>query len=168
MAHFGLYAPFGLLTCGTQETDVGPIYNTMIDAQKGAFAMTGSSHVEASALARAFAIASCRALLRNANAQRHPSKAAELLPVHERRYGVIPTPSQSDEDRRAVVTARKIISGGPKRSSLQAALRALLGTDFIALRTVKQSEATTLPASPGLEGAFGDPHLQVSVFDGLF
>ena len=97
MAHFGPFAPCGLLTFGAQEPTSKAIYDTLIDAQKAAFDVSEGTHVEASCYARALAIASVRASLDHANAQRHPIKAVELLEEHEERFGVVPTPGQRDD-----------------------------------------------------------------------
>ena len=165
MSHFGAYAPFGLLTFGEEETDAGTIYRTMIGAQSEAFAITGDSHVECTALARSLMLASVRALLNHANGQHHPLTTVDMLADVEGMYGIIPIYSQSEEDRRHILAARELISQGPKRTSLNTIFQKLLGSAFVSVRAIDQSETVITPSTPGTVGAWADPSRPSKVFE---
>jgi hypothetical protein len=133
MAGFGEFAPFGLLSFGSTETSATALYASMTNNQVGSFLL--DTHVAAGLYAKALALAAVRATLRHGFDQRRPLRSVELLPALERNYGVVPLPSDSEEVRRREVASRKLIGRGPRRESLENALRMLLGSDFVGLHT---------------------------------
>jgi hypothetical protein len=83
--------------------------------------------------------------------------ATELLPQLERDWQVIPSRSAELQERRRAVDARRKVTRGPRRESVEDALRSLLGNDFIELRTTSAAEANPWPSNPGSVGAFAGP-----------
>lgn len=157
MPAFGDLAPFGLLEFGAGETDATKVYTSLVDSVRGAFDVSTGTHVEASAYARAIAIATSRAILRHGRDQKHATRAVEMLPALERAYGLIPQAGQSDEDRRNAVAARMLLTRGNRREAIESALTSLLGANFVALRVVKPAELAVWPSSPGNYGTFEAP-----------
>ena len=164
MPEFGALAPFGLLEFGSQESDAERVYQSQIDAVRGAFDTSEGTHVEASAYARALSIAAARATMRHGRDQKHARKAVEMLPALERKYKTVVVHGQSEEDRRKVVAARMLLSRGNRRESIESALTALLGDDFVALRTLGPLEQERWPTDPIEYGAFEEPARVQRVF----
>lgn len=165
MPAYGDLAPYGLIEYGAEETDAEKLYRAMADGVRAAFDVSQGTHVEASIYARSLALASVRATMRHGRDQKHPMRAVEMLPSLERQFRVVPTHGQSEETRRNAVKARKLLSRGPRRESLESAIAALVGADnLVSLRTVDASEASQWPASPGDVGAFEAPSRATRTF----
>lgn len=101
-----------------------------------------------------------------------PSAMMESLPDAETAYGVRPTPQQSDTERRSVIAAKKRGAIGNSSTDLEAAIRAIAGSNFVALHTVDDSERwvfwTMEPGPPGVEWASATCMYQVQLSkDGL-
>lgn len=157
MAAFGPFAPFGVLTFGAQISPAQVAYDGMVESLKGGYDMTEGTHKEASTYARALAIASDRAVVKHAKNQRRPKRVVEMLAAQERQYRLSPAAGDSEEDRRGVLAARKLISRGSKPEAINQALTSLLGDRFVTLRVFTNAEMSTFPASPGSVGAWDDP-----------
>ncbi len=158
MPRYGDLAPHGLLRYGGNETDAQKLYRAMADGLRSAFDVSQGTHVEASIYARARAFAAARATMRHGRDQKHPAKAVEMIPALERQFRLVPTHGQSEEDRRNALKARKLLSRGPRRESLESAIAATVGADnFVSLRVVDASEAEQWPAAPEDVGAFDAP-----------
>lgn len=157
MAGFGPFSPFGILACGAQPSPAQAAYDGMTASLQGAYDMTEGTHKEASTYARAIAIAGDRAVVKHAKNQRRPKRVVEMLAAQERQYRLSPAATDSTDDRRGELGARKLISRGSRAESINAALASLLGSKFIALRAFTTAEMATFPASPGAVGAWDDP-----------
>lgn len=157
MSGFGALGGFGLLSFGPSESAGEAIFRSLLDSVSGAFSIADGEHVEASAYARALALADARATLRRGFDQRRVLYSTELLAAHERTFSIVPEPGDSLDVRRRRVAARQVLAHGSTRDSLLTALGTLLGADFIALYVKPHGTPTTYPPSPAIRGAWDDP-----------
>lgn len=156
MGEFGDLAPFGLITFGDAPTDAETIYDSLQAGSRKAYDVSVGTHIEASNFARALAYAGARETMQQGARQRIPQRATSALADLEKRFGVIPTPGASDQERRDAVDVKRAISRGSRGESLITALTALLGTDFWKVRRVAPGEIAT-SGTPGAKGAWNDP-----------
>lgn len=99
--------------------------------------------------ANAMAFARARYQLERAGNQVLPTLLTELLATREREYGVIPSPMDTDDTRRAAVAAAYLLPRGAAVNEVRALLEALLGDDFIKYRPTPKAEAVIHPAALG-------------------
>jgi len=125
------------------------IYRAMMDAYGGAFATTEGSHDEARVYADAMALARVRYTTERAANQMRGSTALEMLPVLERKLGLVPSPKATVLERQAAVQARQVLPKGATRVAIEQALTAAIGADFLCYRTTKAAEVLTDPVAPG-------------------
>jgi len=127
--------------------------------------MTPGTQAEAEAYATSMALARCRAVQDRARNQHDTRKAFDMLPALERDYGVVPGETDNVATRQRAVTARKKISNGPRAESIENAIAALLGADFITYRVLTVAEKSVWPTDPALgAGVFGRDEVPTKVF----
>lgn len=143
------FTPTGMLTLSSEPSHAQPIYETMIASLGGAFKVTQGTHVEASIYARAMAFGELRYLLEHAGDQITAAGVDEMLGLREAEYDVVPGPSDTLAERRAVIASRKLLSRGARRESVEAALAALLGASFVGLRACTPAEIVNTPSTLG-------------------
>ncbi len=147
------FTPTGLFELSSDPGHAEAIYDTMIASLGGAFNVTVGTHVEASIYARAMALAELRYLLEHAGDQITAAGLDEMLGLREEEYEVVPGPSDTLAERRAVIAARKLLSRGARREAVEAALSALLGSAFVGLRACPPAEIVNTPVTLGSQPA---------------
>lgn len=130
------------------------IYEALKASQGDTYEESFEGRQSARLYAAAMALGAAQYQLDRALANSVPLTATELLPQLERDYQIVPNYQQSMQDRRVVADARRKVTRGARRESVEDALRSLLGRDFVAYETVEPSERVVWPPSPGEIGAF--------------
>jgi hypothetical protein len=82
--------------------------------------------------------------LERIGAQYDPRKAAQLLPVHEHEYGLTPSPTATESERRAELYAYRRLKPDARASSLGQALVELLGDKLVTHRVKRTADIGTL------------------------
>lgn len=157
MAGFSDFGGFGLLEFSSTDSAAGAIYRSLTGAVGDGLSTSTGQHVEASAYARALALADARVTLHRGYNQRRALYAQELLPALERTYSITPEPGDSDEMRRRRVAARQVLARGSTRDNLRTVLRTLLGDDFVRLYLKPPAAPPIFPSVPEMHGAWDDP-----------
>lgn len=98
-----------------------------------------------------------RHFLERVGSQFRPTKAVELLPFLEKKFGVVTTRTATIHDRQTAVAAAAKVSRGARRENILAVLTALLGADFLWYYTVPAASATVSSATPGAVGNYPKP-----------
>jgi hypothetical protein len=159
-----IFSPYGLLDYSSDTPSGESIYRSLAAGLEPAFDVSEGTPAEAEIYADAMALASARSTIARAAAQHDTRTAVEMLPALERDYDVVPGEQETVAERQRVLTARRAISQGSRESAIESALRALLGSAFIAYRVTRPSEIATWPASPESgPGVFGRDDLPAKV-----
>lgn len=148
MPRFSAFTPFGMLAFSSRPSHGETIYRSYLAALGGQYSTEPGSAAEARVYATATGLARARYTIDRARNQLDPWRSVELLPVREAEYGIVPGLTDTVEDRQAAVAAKMRLARGCTRPELEHALRALLGADFIALRTIGVSDAEVFPTDP--------------------
>lgn len=167
MSEFSCFAPFGLMDFSGEPTDAETAYDGIVSSLQPptsretgrvidtpAFKLDVGTYQEAKVYAMAMQIGYARAALRNARNQRHPLLALDKLPSLERDWAVIPGARDNIATRQAAVAARKALMHGARQGAIEGELRALLGSDFYALRVTAPGERVLTPNDPSTTGAY--------------
>jgi len=158
MPKFSAFTPFGMLAFSSKPSHAEAIYRTLIDGDGDTFDVTGNQ--DDRRYAAAMVLASAQYQLDRAGNNRSPKRATELLGLLERDFRVVTAPNATLPERRAILTARALVTRGARFESVQAALFALLGSDLIAYDTTSVVDAVALPSVPGSVGVFARPGTQ--------
>ena len=165
MPKFSAFTPYGLLKFSGRRPGGQDIYEALVSGQDSALDMAQGTPAEAEAYALAMACARTRAVLERAKNQRVPDKAFDMLAEIEKDFGIIPGESDTIRTRQRAVAARKLISRGSREESIQSALSALLGADFVTYRVLTTGEAVNWPSNPTTgPGVFGRDDIPSKVF----
>jgi hypothetical protein len=165
MPRFSAFTPLGMLRFSSGPSHAETIFRALLSALGDSFDRARGTHVDATAYARARALARARYTLERGGAQGDPLKATELLPVLEQDFGVVPGEKDTIHSRRRAVAARQKILRGARRESIEDGLKQVLGDGFVAYRTLKPSEVTSWPAAPAAgPGLFTEPRIPARVF----
>lgn len=149
MPRFSAFAPFGLLRFARKEPLSRAIYDAMVAGKTPAFDMTRGTAEEAKTYAQAMGMARGREIgLGKAQNQTDPRRVKDLLPKSEADWAIVPGEDETIATRQDNLAARQLIARGARRSNVEEILRAILGDDFLALRTLTPSEITTWPTDP--------------------
>lgn len=130
------------------------IYEALKASQGDTYEESFDGRQSARLYAAAMALAAAKYQIDRAINNASPLTATELLPQIERDYQIVPGFAQTMQERRIVADARRRVTRGSRRESVEDALRTLLGSDFIAYETTDSSERSVWPAQPGDVGAF--------------
>lgn len=166
MPQFSAFAPFSMLDFSSKPTHLEAVYGSISDNVRGAYDLTPGTHTEASVYARACAVADGLYALDRANNQRDPLKCIEMLPGLERDYGIVPPATATLLERQQAVAAKMLLSNASSLVNLGNALRAELGSDFIAVRPFTAADRTLSASTP--VGNFTDVNLpikQITILD---
>jgi hypothetical protein len=98
-----------------------------------------ASYIRAKIYAQSIEFANLELSSRAAGNQFDPTQATDLLPKLEWEYALLPKATDDLATRRAAVAVAAKLSGGAKRSNVEAVLTALLGADFLAYITQPRS-----------------------------
>lgn len=147
MPHCSAWTPCGLLTLSDEKPLAQAIYESSAAAYGGQISTEEGSRLDAHLYAQAIGLAAASATIQHAAAQAFPSGLLEMLPVRERELQIVPGPTDTVAERRAVVAARRRLPLPPTRTNIENALRDVLGDDFLELRTTSAAGAFVWPAS---------------------
>lgn len=142
------HTPYGVLRFARSISSAEKIYRSMSNSLKGAFDLTHGTDLEAEVYATARSIARSGMALTCAGNQARALTATSCLNNLETDYGIVPGARDDLNTRRKRVHAKEIAAQGSSLAAIVAGLRALLGTNFLAVRTLSSSEATVTPATP--------------------
>lgn len=141
------FSPFGLLEFGAEQSPAETIYRSYVDlSPPGAI---DDPHQEASFYARAIGQAISAVTLQRAENQSKVRKASELIHLLERDYEVEPLPTDTLSQRQGRLCAVAKLSSGNAGGNFHAALRDLLGADFLGLYVAPPESVETWPATVG-------------------
>lgn len=148
MPKLSSFNPCGLLRMSSKPSYAKSIYDALIDGEKDAFDNTQGSPREAGNYARAMGFARIRCALERAGRQIEPANCNDLLPDFEQRFGLVPGAYDTLQQRQDALAVKMQYFLGAARSNVVAVLRRLIGTDFLALRTLGPAEYVSLPSNP--------------------
>lgn len=142
MPKFSMFTPFGMLKFSGAPSRGERFYRAMYSMKVGAIDLTKGGYNEAKVYGQSMGIARGRYALERAFNQRFPMKSIECLPLLEANWAVIPSETDTLLDRQLNVLARMMLVRGAQREAIEEGLRAILGSHFIALRTLLPGEVT--------------------------
>lgn len=148
---FSAFNGFGLATFTGDEPRAETIYkaiNIAVGAGK-AFDVSEGTDIEATNFADAIAIACAERSLHRARLNLAPETATEKLPQHEAAFVVSPPMDATVAERRAVLAAKNLAARGSREEALANTLRAVLGSDFVALYVSPQADVQKWPTTVG-------------------
>lgn len=157
---FSVFSGFGAFKFSSKPTHGQSIYDAMVAAKVGGFRLEPGDYAEAKVYAQAMGLARCRYTLERARNQQDPLKAIELLPHLEGDWGAIPSETDTLIVRQQNVAAKMRLPRGPRRENVETQLRAILGTDFLALRA--PASADVLSQTP-TTACFARPEIPYKV-----
>lgn len=150
------FTPCGMLEMADRPSHGQAMYEAMrrnLSPEEG-FAIDFDSPQQARLYAQAMVFAAAHYGLERAGNQSVPRKAIESIRILERDYRIIPRAGATLRERQEAIEARMLESRGARRESVEAALAAALGADFVEYRTTPNAERTSLPGLPGDVGNF--------------
>jgi hypothetical protein len=133
------------------------IYEALKTAQGDTWEEDFSGRQSARLYAQAMALGAAQYQIDRALNNASPAKSTELLGKHENDYQIVPGYQQTLDERRAVAEARRKVTRGARRESVEDALRSLLGADFVRYETTVEADITTWPNGPDAVGTFEKP-----------
>lgn len=139
------------------------IYEAMKEAQGDTYNESFEGRQSARIYAAAMSLAAAQYQADRAIANANPLTATELLPQIERDYQLVPGYLDTLDERRKEADSRRKITRGPRRESIEDALRSLLGVDFIEYRADEPNVAAW-PSQPGEVGVFAAPGARKKMF----
>ena len=151
------FSPCGMLAMSSKPTHAERFYRAMVESTRGpdgktVYDFSEGSRMDGFCYASAMAMARARYLLEHAGHEIQTTHVTECLAKREDEYGVVPTDGDLVSERRAVLTARRLLPSGAAQTNVENALAALLPDDFLAyLPTPLDTEVvspTTINASP--------------------
>lgn len=133
------------------------IYESLKAAQGDTWNESFDGRQSARLYAASMAIGAAQYQIDRALANATPLTSTELLGQHERDYQIIPGYEQTLGERRAIADARRKVTRGSRRESVEDALRTLLGSAFVRYETTAEDEIVTWPNGPDVVGTFERP-----------
>lgn len=148
---FSAFNGFGLAQFTGDEPMAETVYRALNAATGGgtAFDVSEGTDMEATNFADAIAIACARRSLERASLNLAPETATEKLPQHEAAFVVSPPKDATIAERRAILAAKNLAARGSRDEAITAALRTLLGSDFVALYVSPQADVERWPSAVG-------------------
>jgi hypothetical protein len=130
------------------------IYEALKSGQGDTYEESFTGRQSARLYAAAMSLAAAQYQIDRALNNASPLTATELLGKHEADYQIVPSYTQTLQERRETADARRKVTRGSRRESVEDALRTLLGDDFVAYETTEAGERVTWPATPSAVGTF--------------
>lgn len=121
----------------------GPRYDFTPESESGI-----PNHAEASAYARAMALARAQNSVTRAGNQYNANRAWDLLLAQAKDWSVVPTANDTMPSLQAKIAAKQLLAKGANFSAVVQGLRAILGSNLIAYRPFATAEITVYPAWP--------------------
>ena len=148
---FGLWGHWAF---SSRKTHGRALYEAALDAQGDAYSKDFSSLEQGKQYARAIVFATVQYQLDRALNNRNPAKATDLLGRLEQDFQVTPGPNDTLPQRRSFLAALAMVSQGNSRGVIEAALSAILGSDFVSY--TPGTSGSPWPSSPGTVGVFSN------------
>lgn len=148
MPRFSAFTPFGQFAFSGKLSMAETIYRAMKASQSEAFDLSIGTHQEAKIYADARGMARAGMALVRAGNQAQFSKATDLLPLLEADFDITPGARDDLNTRRVRGAAAERLSRGAALENIVASLRTILGTSFLAVRTLTPAESTVYPVAP--------------------
>ena len=153
---FSAFTPFGQLEFSSDDSDAQKAYNSLRASLKDPVTntdvvdMTVGGAEEAQVYATAMALGAVRATIKRAAAQHDVTQVDELLVAQEARYRLVPPATATRDQRRATLAAKKLLNRGSREEAITNGLLAILGANFIKLRTMDYNagDVALSPADP--------------------
>lgn len=152
MGRFSAFAPFGLLRFSGADSQAKLIYNELVagvtDPRRGysPLDLSVGTHQEAKYYAWSIVLGKAALTVERAYAQGDPMRAVEGLPDLEEQFEIVPDPAATIPQRQANLTAARQATGGASFHNVVAAMRALLGSNFVAY--VPKTGTAAHPSTP--------------------
>lgn len=157
MPRFSAFTRFGHLAFSSKPSHAESIYRDQLDRMGGDglnYSFAIGTYAEAKLYASSMHYARVRLTCERAQAQRHPAKAVELLPVHEKDWGLVPGPNDTILDRQKMLAAAMLAPKGAGLANINAVLSAILGSALLGVRRIAAGEAQFWPTVAGSVGLF--------------
>lgn len=152
MPKLSLFTPLGLLKMTSNPSPARVIYDAKVRALGGNgpnFVIAKGSLLGGRLYAESIAEAMIDEKLKRAGDQDLPTRVVEQLPDREFEFGVVPPAGTTPQQRKLALAARMLLPGGASRNNVENALRTLLGSAFIAYRTITAAERVKYPTNLG-------------------
>lgn len=135
MPLFSCFTPFGAGFAFSGAPSHGEtIYRAMLSnlgAPTESLSTEEGTRMRAFCYANAMHFARVRYTLEHAGYQLDPLKVCEMLPKRENEYGLVPSPYDSIDDRRAALAAKLLLPKGGWLNNIRTVLSTLLGDAFV-------------------------------------
>lgn len=162
---FSAFARFGNGFRFSGKQPVGQtIYESLRDGMGAAYEEDFDGRQQARLFAQAMCLSAAQYEVERAGNQQNPLTADELLPALERDYQVVPRYTDTKNERRRVLDARRKVTRGSRAEAVEDALRTLLGDAFIAYEPTPAADAVVWPATMDEVGVFARAGAQKKVF----
>ena len=142
------HTPYGMLRFQRSISPAEKIYRSMRNSLQNAFDVTRGTDTEAEIYATARELAREGMALMCAGNQARGLTATSCLNNLEADFGITPGARDDLNTRRQRVHAKEAAAQGNSLAAMVAALRALLGKSFLAVRVLTSAEATVTPVTP--------------------
>jgi hypothetical protein len=151
------FTPCGLLECSGETADAENIYNTLKAQLTPAFNVSDSTYEGCELYAMAMQLAWARAALKRARRELHPLTCYDLLTTLEKDWSCVPLATDTLYQRQLRIAARKLIMRGAREEALVTDLLAAIGSDFLRVNGMPESDATNYPTTATDVGTFPAP-----------
>lgn len=142
------HTPYGMLRFARSISPAEKIYRSMRNSLASAFDTTRGTDVEADLYATARGIARSGMALTCAGNQARGLTATSCLNNLEADFSIVPGARDDLNARRQRVHVKELSAKGNTLAAMVASLRSILGSSFLAVRTLTSAEATVTPATP--------------------
>ena len=149
---FSAFARFGHIHFTSKPTEAQRIYEDMVRSLGGEEMVSdGGAGVDTVLHARLYAhamrIATAKRCVDRVIGNEDPTTAVELLPYHERVWGISPLPDASDDSRRTALAEAIKVEDGCQPGTVHSVLESMLGDDLIAVRKTPFAEYEVTPSN---------------------
>lgn len=159
MPKLSLFTPCGFLELSSRAPRPKGYYKDFIASYGKGYDFTPEddaagnppNHNEATAFARAMAVARARNALERAGNQFRGSTALDLILLKAKDWGVIPSSKDTIASLQLKIAAKQLLLRGARLEAVVAGLRGILGANFIAYRPLATTEATVYPTWPSAD-----------------
>lgn len=168
---YSCFARYGHLRFTSKPPEAQRIYEGMVRAMGGETMVSdGGAGVDTVLHARLYAhamrIATGKRCVDRVLGNEDPTTAVELLPYHERVWGVPPLPDDSDDERRSALETAIQVAEGCRPGTVYAVLASMLGDELIAVRKTPLAEFEVTPSNWAEQaggGTIKDPSTPIKI-----
>jgi len=146
MPKTSLYTPYGQLRYSASPSTLQRMVESVMDGVDGAYSEDGAFAADVYASCRVLAAA--QATVERVGNHRNPLKTQELLPQLEREYGIVPRLNATMDERRQKLADKVWLREGARYEAVVSGLTDILGSGFVAYRTMTVAESPPIPTTP--------------------